>query len=124
MNAENNVNKISFNYKYGKVRIYKSVIQALGNPRYIRFLIQPGEKRLYVCGLNEREPDCFPVAEYKDSRHQGVVLHGQRFIRKISEIAGWELVGIRVVCGKFISDANMFEFDLAAALQAVGDGTQ
>lgn len=46
-----------------------------------------------------------------------MVLHGQRFIRKISEIAGWELVGIHVLCGKLISDANMFEFDLTAAQQ-------
>lgn len=104
--------KISFNYKHGKVRVYKKVIQALGTPKFIQFLIKPEDKLLFIVGLDHREHDSFPVVLSEDTRHGGMVLHGQRFVRKMSEIAGWSLEGSHVVGGTFIESSNMIEFDL------------
>lgn len=104
--------KISFNYKNGKVRVYKKVIEALGNPPYIQFLIQPEEKRFFICGLDRREPDSFPVVQYIASGNEGVVLNGQRFVRRVSEIAGWDLGKTHVVSGEHIADMKMFRFNL------------
>jgi len=113
---EKNPHRISFNYKNGRVRVYKRVIEALGNPPYIQFLIQPEEKQFFICGLDHREIDSFPVVQYVDSRNQGVVLNGQRFIRRVSEIAGWDLEKTHVVCGEHIADMKMFRFDLMHAM--------
>ena len=108
--------KISFNYKHGKVRVYRSLIQTLGCPKYIQILIKPEDKLLFIVGLEQREQDCFPVVLSKDSRHSGMVLNGQRFIRRVSEIGGWSLDGSYVIGGTFLKEMNMIEFDLTNVL--------
>lgn len=45
-----------------------------------------------------------------------MVLHGQRFVRKMSEIGGWPLEGSHVIGGRFIDGSNMIEFDLTNVL--------
>lgn len=115
---EKNLHKISFNYKYGKVRVYKKVIQGLGNPQFIQFLIKPEDKLLYIVGLDYREHDSFSVKQYSHSPNSGMVLNGQRFIKKISEIAGWTLEGTYVVGGAYIKEMNMFEFDLINVIKS------
>ena len=114
---EPNQNKISFNYKHGKVRVYKKVLQSLHNPQFIQFLIKPEEKLLFIVGLEHREHDSFPVAQYAYSGNQGLVLNGQRFIKKMSEIAGWTLDSSYVVYGTYIAEMNMFEFNLTNAVK-------
>ena len=107
-----NIYNISFNYKHGKVRVYKKVIQALGNPQFIQFLIKPEDKLLFIVGLDHREHDSFPVVLSEDSRRGGMVLNGKRFVRKISEIAGWGLEGTYIVGGTYIEELNVLEFNL------------
>ena len=109
---EKNLHKISFNYKHGKVCVYKKVIKALGNPQFIQFLIKPDEKLLFIVGLDHREHDSFSVKQYSDHRDRGMVLNGQRFIKRISEIAGWTLEGTYIVGGTYIEEMNTFEFNL------------
>ena len=109
---ENTLHKISFNYKHGKVRVYKKVIQGLGNPKFIQFLIKPEDKLLFIVGLDQREHDSFPVVLSDNSHRGGMVLNGQRFVKKMSEIAGWSLEGTYVVGGTYIKEMNMFEFNL------------
>lgn len=108
--------KISFNYKHGKVRVYRRLIETLGSPKYIQFLIKPEDKLLFIVGLEKREQDSFPVVLSKDSRHGGMVLNGQRFVRKMSEIGGWSLEGSYVIGGKVVEGMNMIEFDLTNVL--------
>lgn len=113
---EKNQYKISLNYKHGKVRVYKKVIHALGTPKFIQFLIMPEDKLLFIVGLDHREHDSFPVVLSEDIKHGGMVLHGQRFVRKMSEIGGWPLEGSHVIGGRFIDGSNMIEFDLTNVL--------
>lgn len=110
--AEKNQYRLSFNSKYGKVRISKKIIHALGTPEYIQFLIIPESKRLFVVGLDHREQDSFPVVLSENVKRGGIVLHGQRFVRKMSEIGGWSQADAHVICGKAIDNNGMIEFDL------------
>ena len=115
--TEKNPHKISFNYKHGKVRIFKRVIQSLGNPKFIQFLIKPEDQLFFIVGLEHREHDSFPVVISQNKRNGGMVLNGQRFIRKISEISGWSLEGTYVVDGTYVEEMNMFKFNLANAVK-------
>lgn len=108
--------KLSFSYRHGKVRVYKKVILALGTPKYIQFLIKPADKLLYIVGLDHREHDSFPVILSEDTHQGGMVLHGQRFVRKISEVGGWSLEHSYVIGGNMIDGTNMIEFDLTNVL--------
>ena len=119
--TEKNPHKISFNYKHGKVRIFKRVIQGLGNPKFIQFLIKPEDKLFFIVGLEHREHDSFPVAISQNKRNGGMVLNGQRFIRKISEISGWSLEGTYVVEGTYVEEMNMFKFNLTNAVKSTAN---
>ena len=115
--TEKNPYKISFSYKYGKLRVFKKVIQGLGNPKFIQFLIKPEDKLFFIVGLEHREHDSFPVVNSQNKQNGGMVLNGQRFIRKISEISGWSLEGTYVVDGTYVEEMNMFKFNLANAVK-------
>ena len=119
--TEKNPHKISFNYKHGKVRIFKRVIQGLGNPKFIQFLIKPEDKLFFIVGLEYREHDSFPVAISQNKRNGGMVLNGQRFIRKISEISGWSLEGTYVVEGTYVEEMNMFKFNLTNEVKSTAN---
>lgn len=82
-------NKISFNYKADTVRIYKDAIKSPGTPKYVRFMINPDYKRLYIQGSDTGDKNTFPVSE-RDEK-SCFVPHGRYFIRKISLLAGWSL---------------------------------
>ena len=113
--------KISFSYKHGKVRVYKKVIQGLGNPKFIQFLIKPEDPLFFIVGLEHREHDSFPVVISQNKRNGGMVLNGQRFVRKISEISGWSLDGTYVVDGTYVEEMNLFKFKLTDAVKSVAN---
>ena len=119
--TEKNPYKISFNYKHGKVRVYKKVIQGLGNPKFIQFLIKPEDQLFFIVGLEHREHDSFPVVTSQNKQHGGMVLNGQRFIRKISEISGWSLDGTYVVDGTYVEEMNLFKFKLTDAVKSTAN---
>ena len=119
--TEKNPHKISFNYKHGKLRVFKKVIQGLGNPKFIQFLIKPEDKLFFIVGLEHREHDSFPVVISQNKRNGGMVLNGQRFIRKISEISGWSLEGTYVVEGTYVEEMNMFKFNLTNAVKSTAN---
>ena len=112
--AEKANNKISFNYRADTVRIYKDTIKALGNPKYVRFMINPDYKRLYIQGSDTRDKNTLPVPEKGD--RYCFVLHGRYFIRKISLLAGWSLDNSYVVNGTFLAEFNLVQYDLEDAM--------
>ena len=118
---ETNAYNISFYYKYGSVRVYQKVIRGLGNPKFIQILIKPNDKLLYIVGLDHREHDSFPVVLSKNSSRGGMILNGKRFVRKISEIAGWTPDGTRIVAGTYIPEMNMVEFNLENVVKNTAD---
>ena len=118
---EKNVHKISFNYKYGSVRVYRKVIHKLGDPKFIQFLIKPEDKLLFIVGLDHREHDSFPVVFSENTRNKSMILNGKRFVRKISEIAGWTLEGTHIVAGTYIPEMNIFEFNLENLVKNTAD---
>ena len=107
-------NKISFNYRADTVRIYKDTIKALGNPKYVRFMINPEYKRLYIQGSDTRDKNTLPVPEKGD--RYCFVLHGRYFIRKISALAGWSLDNSYVVNGMFLDGFNLVQYNLTDAM--------
>ena len=121
MNQENVVQntsdgyRLSFNYRADTVRISKSTMVVLGNPKYIQFLINLEKKQLFIHGTNTREQNCIEVPG-KDPRNRcNYVLYGLSCIRKISNIAGWDLEGVFTLTGIYLSEFNIVRFDLLSA---------
>lgn len=116
-----NCYRISFNYKADTVRIYKSTINVLGNPRFIHFLINPERKQLFIQGSNTREHDSLEVPGSDYRNRYSFVLHGRRCIKKISTMAGWDLDGSYTLTGKYLDGYNMVQFELEAAERRIAE---
>lgn len=108
---------ISFNYKAGKVRIYKSVLVALNFPKYIQILYSAKNKYLYIIGLDKREKDCFPTPSCDAFSHNGFVLNGQQFIKRLSDKIGWSLDSLHLIYGYLDIEKCMIVFDLTTKIK-------
>ena len=99
--AQNEINacKISFSFKFGKVRIYQKNITELHEPKYVQLLLSPEEKTLYLVGIDDREKDCFPVPDDVELKANGFVLNGQTFIRRIGKLLDWDIKRTHVIAG-------------------------
>lgn len=80
---------ITFCHRRGRAIIYKSVVTALGNPDYIRMLINPAEKILaaQVCDLHERDAIAVP----RNLRKDGVsfVINSVALLESMTKLMNW-----------------------------------
>lgn len=107
---------ISINYRADTVRIYKKVLSALGNPKYLQFLINPEAKILYMRGAGTSGVNCLEVPSDEFLKRNCCVLHGKSFIKKLSNLAGWSLKTRYVVKGTLETSHNTIVFDLSEAV--------
>lgn len=56
-----NITGVSLCQKKGIIRIFRSTIKELGDPRYIRFLFNPKKRTLAVQSVSRKEAECFRV---------------------------------------------------------------
>ena len=56
-----NITGVSLCQKKGIIRIFRSTIKELGDPRYIRFLFNPEKRTLAVQSVSRKEAECFRV---------------------------------------------------------------
>ena len=59
-----NITGVSLCQKKGIIRIFRSTIKELGDPRYIRFLFNPKKRTLAVQSVSRKEAECFRVPKY------------------------------------------------------------
>ena len=59
-----NITGVSLCQKTGTIRIFRSTIKELSDPKYIRFLFNPEKRTLAVQAAKRKEVECFRVPEY------------------------------------------------------------
>lgn len=59
-----NITGVSLCQKTGIIRIFRSTIKELGDPKYIRFLFNPEKRTLAVQATSRKEAECFRVPKY------------------------------------------------------------
>ncbi len=104
---------ISFNYRIGKIRIFKPVITVLGIPTHLQFLLDPDEKVLYVRGTETSGVNCLEVPSEEHRKRNCCVLYGKTFIKKLSNLVGWSLLSPHIISGKYDETHNTLIFDLS-----------
>lgn len=119
--VDNGKYNISFNYYGNKIRVYKQLIDVLGNPKYIQFLINTEDLLLYVRGTDKHDSNCLEVPKFNGKKKFCYELHGRYFIKKISSLAGWTLGGLYVIQGKYLEQYNLIAFNLREAVRKVSD---
>lgn len=113
-NAEKIVPGISFSKKQGMIMIFRSMIQALSEPDYIRFLMNMEKGCLAVQACDKKTLDCFRVPAY-DSKDWTFRIYSDMMQRMLWTRCGWEDEYTYRVSGVLHPEYSLVEFDLNAA---------
>ncbi|MCD8100395.1 MAG: hypothetical protein LUE06_07435 [Oscillospiraceae bacterium] len=113
-NAEKIVPGISFSKKQGMIMIFRSTIQALSEPDYIRFLMNMEKGCLAVQACDKKTLDCFRVPAY-DSKDWTFRIYSDMMQRMLWTRCGWEDEYTYRVSGVLHPEYSLVEFDLNAA---------
>ena len=101
---------ITINYQANTIRVFKSVFLAFDNPRYLQFWIKPEARKLFVRGMNAREEHCLEIPPEDERKTSYYVFHGQRFIKRICQLANWSLDQPHAMTGTYIEDVGIVAF--------------
>ena len=101
--------------KTGTIRIFRSTIKELSDPKYIRFLFNPEKRTLAVQAAKRKEAECFRVPEYnpKDWDFKICSIQMQRMIWKVCD---WSENATYRIAGTHYPEYNLVEFDLKQAV--------
>ena len=113
-NYESNVPGMSFSHKRARVLIFYSTVKALGNPEYIRILLNSKEKKVAVQSCTAIDKDSFRVPA-KIGGDYSFEIASLRFLSVIDKICGWDNNKTFNVRGIAIRSQRLAEFRLDEA---------
>lgn len=110
-----NITGVSLCQKKGTIRIFRSTIKELSDPKYIRFLFNLEKRTLAVQAVKRKEAECFRVPEYnpKDWDFKICSIQMQRMIWKVCD---WSENATYRIAGTHYPEYNLVEFDLKQAV--------
>lgn len=113
-NIDPNALGISFSRKRREISIYRSTIEALGRPCFVRFLFNMEKGRLALQSCEEEELESFVVPPFDDNEWE-FLIYSENLIRIIWQRFGWDK-NARYHCnGTSYPEYNLVEFDLKQA---------
>lgn len=111
-----NTEILSFDTKKFRIRIHKSTIHALGNPKYIDLLVNP-EKRLVAVRAHDgtaSQHDAHRVKQQLMESDNSYEIYSQPFILKLFQIIGdLEVNRSYRMTGTLVSSEKMAVYSLA-----------
>ncbi len=109
---------ISLALREGKIRIFHSTIVTLGEPRYIRFLLNINMRCLAVQGVEEQAVDCFSVPAYTPENWD-FKISSTNFLKNIWAICCWDPAATYRAKGIYDGDHDMVQFKLDQAWKLI-----
>lgn len=80
---------LTFENRQGRLRIFKSVIAALGKPEYIRLLISKEDRAVAVQESSARDRDAISVLEKIREGSTGFYVNSRALVEAVSDIMSW-----------------------------------
>lgn len=92
---------MSFDLKKFRIRIHKSTIHTLGDPRYIHLLVNPEKRTVAVRAYNGTSPgkDAHRIKQSLMNSDNSYEIYSRPFVTKLCEVVG----GLETECGYRIS---------------------
>ena len=109
-----NITGVSLCQKKGIIRIFRSTIKELGDPRYIRFLFNPEKRTLAVQSVSRKEAECFRVPKYNPENWE-FKISSVPMLRMIWKTCEWDAEKTYRLTGICHSEYNLVEFDMKQA---------
>lgn len=106
---------ISIDLKKSRIRIHKSLLHAMGNPKYIQLLVHPNNKFVAIHAIDKSEPgdQSERITPLDMMAENSFELYSKAFINKLCEL----IEGLNPECtyrlyGKIVTSHNMAVFPL------------
>lgn len=107
---------MSFDLKKFRIRIHKSTIRAIGDPRYIHLLVSPDKKSVGVRACLDKSPDkdAHRVNRHLMESENSYEIYSSAFVKKLCKVVGSpdENASYRIK-GKIIASEKMAVYSLA-----------
>lgn len=116
METERN-NGLSFSFKRGRTLIYHATIRELGDPEYIRFLLNKKEKTVAIQCCEAIDKDRFKVPAFPKDRKFQYEIYSISFISMVYKLAGWQIGKNYRMHGYSVPKYRLIIFELAGAEQ-------
>lgn len=106
---------ITFCYRRGRAVIFKSVITALGNPDYIRMLINPEERVVIVQVCDKRERNAIEVPRNLCKDGVTFLINSVAFLESLTKLMNWSRQLTYRVKGELRTESSFMLFLLDEA---------
>lgn len=106
---------ISIDQRKNRIRIYKSILQLLGFPKYIQLLVNPNNKHVAIKGINKPTPgdQSERVKPQRLLLNDSYELYSKSFIKKLCEVYGQlDPKYTYRLTGRIVQSHNMAVFSL------------
>ena len=109
--------KMLIDMKQTRIRIHKSTLRALGNPRWLSLVINPEECTLGITPGSPDDKTAHRVSSLVYRTKDSCELHSAVLIRALLDLCpGWHCRGKYSITGSLIPEANMVRFDMNTAV--------
>ena len=109
--------KILIDMKQTRIRIHKSTLRALGNPRWLSLVINPEEHTLGIMPGTAEDKTAHRVSSLVYRTKDSCELHSAVLIRALLDLCPeWQNRGKYSLTGSLIQEANMVLFDMRPAV--------
>lgn len=106
---------MSLSLKWGKIRVYHNTILALGEPKYIRFLLNLKTRKLAGQICNKKTAESFKVPKY-EADNWIFRINSISMLNIVWKISGWDEDKTYRLSGELYAEHELVEFDLALAI--------
>lgn len=106
---------VSFSSRRGRLLIYHATIKALGNPSYIRFLVNSKEQHLAVQCCEEIDGNNFRVPQWREDEKMQFEISSVTFISILYKMCQWDQSKAYLVYGEPHPKYRLVDFDLKKA---------
>ena len=106
---------LSFSLRRGRLLIHHATIRAIGNPDYMRFLLNSKEKHIAVQCCEAIDRDNFRVPELIEGDKYTFEISSSPFVSVIYKACGWDKETTYVVYGIVHEKYRLVDFDLTTA---------
>ncbi len=105
---------ISFSMQRRRILIYHDTLRALGEPAYVRFLLNKEARRISLQTCRYGDSGYHEVGDYKNEKWS-FEINSMDLIRLLRKICGWRMNCTYRVIGTAIPQHQLVEFDLTQA---------
>jgi len=110
-----NIETMSFDLKKSRIRIHKSTIRAVGDPKYLDLLVNPVKRLVAVKAHDNATPkkDAHRVKQHLMESDNSYEIYSQPFMNKLLEVTGeLEKNCSYRITGRFIPSEKMVVYSL------------